>query len=115
MNRGDIYMVDLNPTVGHEQQGARPVVVLSPAALNRVSPALIAPITSGGFAARYGGMAVSLTGAGTDTTGVALCNQIRTIDIRGRKGKFVEALPDAVVAEILARVVDIFELDKAES
>ena len=111
MKRGDIYVVDLNPTDGHEQQGTRPVVILSPAPLNRVSPPLIAPITSGGFAARYGRMAVSLTGAGTETAGVVLCNQIRTIDIRGRKGRFVEALPDAIVAEILARVVDIFDLE----
>jgi mRNA-degrading endonuclease toxin of MazEF toxin-antitoxin module len=108
MKRGDIYVVDLNPAVGYEQQGSRPVVILSPAPLNRVSPPLI---TSGGFAARYGRMAVSLTGAGTETAGVVLCNQIRTIDIRGRKGRFVEALPDAIVAEILARVVDIFDLE----
>ena len=29
MQRGDIYFVSLDPTSGHEQQGQRPVVVLT--------------------------------------------------------------------------------------
>ncbi len=30
MRRGDIYLVALDPTEGHEQQGTRPVLVVSP-------------------------------------------------------------------------------------
>jgi mRNA interferase ChpB len=30
MERGDIYLVSLDPTSGHERQGARPVLVISP-------------------------------------------------------------------------------------
>ncbi len=29
MERGDIYLVSLDPTAGHEQQGKRPVLVIS--------------------------------------------------------------------------------------
>jgi mRNA interferase ChpB len=34
VNRGDIYLVSLDPTRGREQQGFRPVLVVSPAAFN---------------------------------------------------------------------------------
>ncbi|WP_039889405.1 type II toxin-antitoxin system PemK/MazF family toxin, partial [Acidiphilium sp. PM] len=37
MNRGDIYLVDLEPTAGHEQRGHRPVLVVSPDAFNRLT------------------------------------------------------------------------------
>jgi mRNA interferase MazF len=36
MRRGEIYFVDLNPVVGREQAGRRPVLVLSIDAINRV-------------------------------------------------------------------------------
>ena len=35
MERGDIYLVSLDPTLGHEQKGTRPVLVVSPGAFNR--------------------------------------------------------------------------------
>ncbi|MHA3024895.1 type II toxin-antitoxin system PemK/MazF family toxin [Chromohalobacter israelensis] len=36
MRRGDIYLVSLNPTRGHEQKGMRPVLIVSPDAFNLV-------------------------------------------------------------------------------
>src|SRR4051812_30760725 len=45
--RGDVVMVNLDPTVGHEQGGQRPALVVSDDSLNR-SPAgvvIVAPIT----------------------------------------------------------------------
>jgi mRNA-degrading endonuclease toxin of MazEF toxin-antitoxin module len=48
-DRGDIVRVNLNSTVGREQQGDfRPALVLSPAAFNALGVALVAPITQGG-------------------------------------------------------------------
>ena len=55
-------------------------------------------------------MAISLTGAGTQTTGVVLCNQIRTLDIKQRGGKRVERLPDVITGEAVRRIADIYEL-----
>jgi mRNA-degrading endonuclease toxin of MazEF toxin-antitoxin module len=37
MERGDIYIVPLDPTQGSEQQGTRPVLVVSPGPFMRVS------------------------------------------------------------------------------
>ncbi len=49
MKRGDIYLVTLDPTEGREQQGYRPVLVISPQAFNEATKLpVILPITAGG-------------------------------------------------------------------
>ncbi len=45
-----------------------------------------------------------MTGAGQKTQGVVLCNQIRMIDFKHRGGKVVEAAPEMIVEDVLARV-----------
>jgi mRNA interferase ChpB len=93
-NRADIVHLNLNPTVGREQQGDfRPALVLTPAAYNVSGLAIIAPITQGGDFARYAGFAVLLSGSGTETEGVVLCNQIRTVDLEAHGAKRVESVP----------------------
>ena len=80
MERGDVYLVLLDPTVGHEQQGKRPVLVVSPGKFNRLTRMpVVLPITTGGDFARTAGFAVSLMGAGTRTTGVVRCDQPRAL------------------------------------
>ena len=110
VKRGDIYMVDLDPTIGHEIKKRRPVLIVSPTEFNRRNLPLVAPITSGGATARLGLMTVALAGTGTATTGVVLCNQIRTLDIGERRGKRLERAPDEITREVVARIADIFEL-----
>ena len=110
MERGDIYLVSLDPTSGHEQQGTRPVLVISPAAFNRVTRVpIVLPITSGGNFARTAGFAVSLMGAGTSTTGVVRCDQPRAMDLQARGARRLEAVPSAIIDEVLARLAPIFE------
>ena len=71
MKRGEIWLVGLDPSEGHEQKGRRPVLIVSPEAFNHVTKVpVVLPITSGGSFARTAGFAVPLTGAGTKTTGV---------------------------------------------
>ena len=109
MERGDIYLVSLDPTSGHEQQGTRPVLVVSPGAFNRLTKTpVVLPITSGGFA-RTAGFAVSLMGAGTATTGVVRCDQPRAVDLAFRNGRKLESVPTAIVDEVLAKLAPIFE------
>ncbi len=85
MESGDIYLVSLNPASGHEQQGTRPVLVVSASAFNQLTKTpVVLPITSGGSFARTAGFAVYLTGAGTKTTGVIRCDQPRAIDLVSR-------------------------------
>ncbi|WP_276203320.1 type II toxin-antitoxin system ChpB family toxin [Pseudomonas cremoricolorata] len=84
-SRGDIVRLNLQPVAGREQQGvARPALVLTAATFNRLGLAVVAPITQGGDFARHRGFAVTLSGAGTETQGVVLCNQLRSVDLEAR-------------------------------
>jgi mRNA-degrading endonuclease toxin of MazEF toxin-antitoxin module len=110
MKRGEIWLVALDPTAGHELKGRRPVLIVSPEAFNRVTKVpVVLPITSGGNFARTAGFAVSLANAGTKTTGIVRCDQPRALDLNARSGKKLEAVPDAIVDDVLARLTAIFE------
>jgi mRNA-degrading endonuclease toxin of MazEF toxin-antitoxin module len=110
MKRGEIWLVSLDPTSGHEQQGRRPVLIVSPEAFNQVTKVpVVLPITSGGSFARTAGFAVPLAGAGTKTTGVVRCDQPRVLDLTARRGRKLERVPDEVMDEVLARVSPLFE------
>ena len=110
MKRGEIWLVGLDPTEGHQQKGRRPVLIVSPEAFNRVTKVpVIVPITSGRNFARAAGFAVSLTGSGIRTTGVVRCDQPRALDLGARGGKRLESLPDQIMDEVLARLAPIFD------
>jgi len=103
--RGDIVLVNLEPAVGREQKGEhRPALVLSTSVFNVMGVILVAPITQGGDYARHAGFAVPLSGSGTKTQGVALVNQVRMLDLEERGAKKIEAAPDFVVEDALARL-----------
>jgi mRNA-degrading endonuclease toxin of MazEF toxin-antitoxin module len=109
MKRGEIWLVSLDPTSGHEQKDRRPVLIVSPEAFNRITKVpVIVPITSGGNFARTAGFAVPLTEAGTQTTGVVRCDQPRALDLAARGGRKLESIPDAIMDEVLARIAPIF-------
>jgi mRNA-degrading endonuclease toxin of MazEF toxin-antitoxin module len=110
MKRGDIYLVSLDPTKGHEQQGRRPVLIVSPEAFNQLTKLpVVLPITSGGNFARTAGFAVSLTGAGTKTAGVIRCDQPRVLDLSARGARKLESVPPVIMDEVLARLAPLFE------
>ena len=105
MDRGEIWLVSLDPTSGHEQQGTRPVLIVSPASFNAFTRLpVVVPVTRGGNFARAAGFTVSLDGAGTKTAGMIRCDQPRTIDMQARNGKRLERIPDSVLNEVLARL-----------
>src|SRR5271154_3802097 len=110
MKRGEIWLVSLDPTSGHEQRSRRPVLIVSPEAFNRITKLpVVLPITSGGSSARTAGFAVPLTGAGTKTSGVVRCDQPRALDLAARGGRKLESIPDATMDEVLARISPIFD------
>ena len=105
MDRGEIWLVSLDPIAGHEQSGKRPVLIVSKASFNKLTRLpVVVPVTSGGNFARAAGFAVSLDGAGTKTTGIIRCDQPRTIDMEARNGKRLEQIPAAIMNEVLARL-----------
>lgn len=107
MNRGDIYLVSLDPASGHEQQGHRPVVIVTPAEFNAATGLpVVLPITNqGGFAHRLG-FAVPIRGI--KTTGVIRCDQPRTLDLSARGARKIDVLPGAILDDVLARLSTLF-------
>ncbi len=76
MKRGDIWLVNLDPTIGSEIKKARPCVIASPIDLNEhLRTVIVAPMTSKGFSAPF---RIPLTHAGKK--GLILLDQIRTVD-----------------------------------
>lgn len=89
VRRGDIFYADLNPVVGSEQGGIRPVLVVQNDIGNKYSPTvIIAAITSQIDKAKLP-THVELKSAdyGLEKDSVILMEQIRTIDKRRLKEK----------------------------
>jgi mRNA interferase ChpB len=107
MKRGDIYLVSLDPTSGHEQSGSRPVLIVSPVEFNQATQLpVVLPITHGGEFARRLGFAVPIVGI--MTTGVVRCDQPRVLDLAARRGRKVDTLPTALMDDVLAKVATLF-------
>jgi mRNA interferase MazF len=76
IKRFDVYLINLNPTIGSEIQKTRPCVVISPDEMNRfIKTIIVAPMTSKGttyptrVACRFQGK-----------QGQVVLDQIRTVD-----------------------------------
>ena len=108
-DRGDIVSVPLDPVAGHEQRGTRPALVLPTREFNALGDVLVAPISQGGDYARFAGFAVSLSGTGCRTQGVALVNKIRMLDLAARKARKVEKVPHEVVEDAIGRLMTLLD------
>jgi mRNA interferase MazF len=98
VEQGDIIRLDLNPTKGHEQQGCRPVLVVSNNVYNRKTTfRVVYPISN---TKREFALYVSLDGR-TRTQGKILADQLRTIDINARQYRHIEKLPDDILDAVL--------------
>jgi mRNA-degrading endonuclease toxin of MazEF toxin-antitoxin module len=79
--RWAIVIVDLDPTVGHEQHGRRRALVVSYEPFHRSGLVTICPITT--RAAKYPGeVSIPAGHAGQTKDGLILAHQLRTIDLR---------------------------------
>ncbi|MCL2086435.1 MAG: type II toxin-antitoxin system PemK/MazF family toxin [Oscillospiraceae bacterium] len=95
--QGDIVIVNFDPTLGHEQAGRRPALVVSKGLYNQnTNQILVCPITS---RAKPLPMRIKLDSR-TKTQGFIMCDQIRTFDIDARKPKFAEKLPEDTLEKI---------------
>ncbi len=110
MEHGEIWLVSLDTTSGHEQRGRRPVLIVSPGSFNRVTKVpIVLPITSGGNFARSAGFAVSLDDTGLRTKGIVRCDQPRALDLGAREAQLIESVPAEIMDEVLARILPLFE------
>jgi mRNA interferase MazF len=106
LRRGVVYWVDLEPTIGSQQRGRRPCVVMSADAVNDIRrTVVVVPLSSSPKTAPPIVVATLSQGA----TSVAICDQIRAVD-RARFGKTLGVLPDAEMALIEASLRELLVL-----
>ena len=95
-DRMDIVWIDLNPVRGHEQANLRPALVLSPKKYNESTGLMVAcPITS-----RIKGYSYEVSLKTKKVEGVVLSDQIRNLDWRNRKARFIQKASPNVFSEI---------------
>ena len=97
-------LISLDPTIGTEIHGKRPVLVLSNSDFNQGGRTLVAAITQGGNLDRIKGWTVTLMGAGTKTQGAVVVSQCRMLDIVARGGKYIESVPTYLLEEVMAKL-----------
>ncbi len=101
ISQGSIIKVSFSPTVGHEQDGYRPAVVISNETFTSHTNLLIVlPITStdNGFP-----LHVPIDDR-CSIKGFILCEHLKSIDSTARKIKVIEKLPDDILKKVIALV-----------
>lgn len=102
MRRFEVWLVNLDPTVGSEIKKTRPAVVVSPDELNaHLQTVIVVPLTTGrAYAFR---ISTQIHGR----KGVAAIDQIRTVDKR-RLVKRISTLRGKAKADILSALAEMF-------
>ena len=106
MQRGDIYWADLQPRSGSEQQGRRPVLIVSHDGFNQTPnwrSIIVLPISTAAAQARRGPTAIALPqgAGGLPRASVVLCHQVTTLD-RAKLSEFVGALSPELMSQVEA-------------
>lgn len=104
-DRGDIVWLDYDPQLGHEQSGKRPAIVFSPIAYNKkIGLALFFPITS-----QIKGYPFEVRIKLKKIDGVILSDQIKNLDWRARKIKYIEKAPEEILEAVKEKLDWILE------
>lgn len=102
MRRNDVWLVNLDPTVGSEIQKTRPAVIVSPDELNaHLNTVIVVPLTTG----RPYAFRVPTRVQNKD--GLAALDQIRTVD-KQRLVRRIAGLDDASAERLLAGLAELF-------
>ena len=105
VSRGEIWLINLDPTLGSEIQKTRPCVVISPQEMNDyLRTVIVAPMTSKGRAA---GFRVPITHDGKK--GLILLDQLRAID-KTRLVKKLGSAPAKTLHATLSVLQETFTL-----
>jgi len=105
---GDLIWIDLNPTVGHEQSGLRPGLVLTSRKYNVASGLCVAcPITS-----RVRGYPFEVTiPDDVGVRGVVLADQARSLSWENRYVQRIDRAPAKLVADVRERIAALLDID----
>lgn len=94
--KGDIIKVNFNPTIGREQSGYRPAIVISNSNFfDKTGLLVILPITR-----TDNGFPLHIPLQETVTDGWVLCEHLKTIDASAKKIKYIESVSDEMIKRI---------------
>lgn len=111
--RGCVYLVNLDPTVGHEIKKTRPVVIVSNNHMNELAATvLIMPITAGAFS-YYHWITVQPPEGGLAKPSSIVTEQIRAVDKR-RLGKKIGKFSAKIMQRLEAIISDHFALPESD-
>lgn len=103
MTRGEIWLVNLDPTVGSEIRKSRPCLVVSPPEMHdHLRTVIVAPMTTG---ARPAPFRIPITFGGKK--GLVLLDQIRTLD-KARLARKLGAASSATLSATLRTLQEVF-------
>ena len=103
MKRFDVYLINLDPTIGSEIKKTRPCVIVSPDEMNRhIATVIVAPMTTKG---RNYPTRVRCKFEGK--RGQVVLDQLRTVDKR-RLVKRLGRMEKGVGQEVLAKLAEMF-------
>jgi len=102
VRRGDIVIVELDPTEGSEQRGTRPCLVVQNDVGNENAPTtIVVPFTTSQVDELYPfEVLVSAAESPLREDSVALCSQIRTVSIEHHITNAIGSIPDARMEEV---------------
>ena len=103
VRRGEVWLVNLDPTVGSEIQKTRPCVVISPPEMHDyLRTAIVAPMTTGSRPAPF---RIAVHHAGKD--GLILLDQIRAVD-KTRLWKRSGRIAPETLKAVLTALAEVF-------
>lgn len=110
MQRGDVWLVDLEPTIGNEQGGHRPVIVVSSDGYNRrrVRVVVVVPLTrtDRGYPTH---LPLAAGNGGLDYHSFAMTEQIRVASLE-RFGRWLGRMDRETMDRLSALLIDVLEL-----
>ncbi|MEM7757427.1 MAG: type II toxin-antitoxin system PemK/MazF family toxin [Cyanobacteria bacterium P01_A01_bin.40] len=105
-NRGEVWLANLNPIQGSEQGGTRPVIIFQNNIISKFSTTIITiPLTTNLRRAKLPSSLLIISGQGSlEKDSVALCHQLRVIDITRLKKKLGQ-LDSSVISDLETKVL----------
>jgi mRNA interferase MazF len=103
VNRFDVYLVNLDPTLGSEIQKTRPCLIISPDEMNHnIATVIIAPLTTKGW-----DYPTRINCRFEGKEGQIILDQIRTVD-KGRLVRKLGKINDKTKKEVMAVLLEMF-------